>query len=184
MVFSLREREASSGRGRQFCWSLACAVCLCGCGLPPARLSGSLNKRDRGNEVLPVVFQDDSLGCGVAAVAMLLAHAHMAVPYSQLRREVEPGRALSLAELGALASHHGLTTHGVLATAREIGSLAIPWIAHLKSGIGHYVVVERSFANEVLVADPASGRMVYAKREFSQQWDGYGLVIDGTSAIR
>jgi ATP-binding cassette, subfamily B, bacterial len=110
---------------------------------------------------------------------MFLMKSGASIDIDALRREVTitaPG--LTLLSLKNLAQAHGVRTIGLAVKPSGLPRLTTPWVAHLKSGVGHYVVVENVSLGRVTVADPARGRLLYSQTAFELAWSGNALVMD------
>lgn len=77
------------------------------------------------------------------------------------------------------AALHGIELTGVRADPWQHVDFPVPWIAHLRSRIGHYVVVERKEDNSWIIADPAIGRLQVPDRLIRDRWTGYALIVEG-----
>jgi ABC-type bacteriocin/lantibiotic exporter with double-glycine peptidase domain len=89
-----------------------------------------------------IVRQRSTTDCGLAALATLASMIGAPLDYHELL--VDAGivtDGLTLVRYNG--SHHETAFHwrGWAAAAAE--SLPVPWLAHWRSGNGHYVVVER-----------------------------------------
>jgi len=124
-----------------------------------------------------VILQQSQNDCGLAALAMLGRAIGTPIDLAELRRTVSVGRTgLTMLSLREIADAYGVTTEGVYADPLEGPELPTPWIAHLRTGVGHYVVVERYEGLQWTVADPTRGRVQYSEAAFRRVWSGYALV--------
>ncbi|MGS2640714.1 ABC transporter transmembrane domain-containing protein [Streptosporangium sp. LJ11] len=124
---------------------------------------------------VPVRLQMTRTECGAACLAMVLSHHGRDTSVSECRELLGPGRdGVSPAGLVAAA-----TGHGMRATAERVGDpLAAPptrpVIAYWDRD--HYVVVERFGPVRVHIVDPARGRRVLSREEFTSEYGG--VLID------
>ena len=125
-----------------------------------------------------VVLQRNDADCGVSALLTLAHIAGIPVHELSLRADVpyHPEGA-SLLMLAQAAARQGIRLTAIRATEPAAAMLAVPWIAHLGGGNGHYVVVVTIDGDGVTTADPARGRVRYSTADFLARWTGYGLVI-------
>jgi len=158
------------------------ALCLgSGSGLEPALgyapIGGAKSVRIGGPE--SVIRQRTGNDCGLVALTILLRDVGTVADLRQLHREVPiQGGGATMLALRQAAATHGVALRGVFADPLRSGALPTPWIAHLNSGGGHYVVVERSESARWIVADPSVGIVEYSENAFKRRWSGYALILD------
>ena len=91
---------------------------------------------------VPVVRQQTATECGLACLAMVLAHYGCRTTLRALRDTVDIGRdGASLRTLVALARSAGMDTHAYRAPAAKLTELPLPLVLHWEDA--HYVVLER-----------------------------------------
>lgn len=153
-----------------FAAGAACRRAVAAGGVLPNQAQGVA----RGNH--DVIRQRERNDCGLAAIATLAQAIGVHLDMSDLERE-NPihGPGLTLLDLVRIARAHGIALRGVF--ARVPNGLTTPWIAHLRTQDGHYVVVEEALANGFIVGDPASGVKAVSVETFRTLWSGYGLVL-------
>jgi ATP-binding cassette subfamily B protein len=116
---------------------------------------------------IPIVYQLDVVECGTACLAMILAHLGHARPLVAARSVCDPGRdGLTLDEIvaGARALHLETQVHPAH-RFEELASFPLPAIAHWRRN--HFVVIERLGRDDVVVLDPARGRLNVSASEFN-----------------
>jgi ABC-type bacteriocin/lantibiotic exporter with double-glycine peptidase domain len=146
-----------------------------------ARVSAEMLDRPSYLDASGIVRQRSTTDCGLAALATLASMIGAPLDYHELL--VDAGivtDGLTLGAIQRIASRNGISLEGVAAAAAE--SLPVPWLAHWRSGNGHYVVVERREGDGWIVADPGRGRIRYSGRAFRRRWSGYALVIGSSNA--
>jgi ATP-binding cassette subfamily B protein len=124
-------------------------------------------RRVRMPRRIPIVYQLDSVECGTACLAMILAHFGHRRALSAARRVCDPGRdGLSLGELTEAAHAWGLgvDAHAPPESAEQFAAIPLPAIAHWRHN--HFVVIERFRADALTIIDPARGRQTIARSEF------------------
>jgi ABC-type bacteriocin/lantibiotic exporter with double-glycine peptidase domain len=133
-----------------------------------------------GEDVIPQQRVND---CGLVAIAMLGDRIGLPIDLTDLEANIsiEP-TGLTMLEVHDIAAAYGLRLKGVFIGPRNRPSWRTPWIAHLRSGNGHYVVVERHDDSKWTIADPGRGRVRYSEAAFAGLWSGYALVLDIGSA--
>src|ERR1700741_4001830 len=91
---------------------------------------------------VPYIPQMESVECGAASLAMVLAHHGHHAPLSDVRRACRISRDGASAEtICEAARGYGLEAEGVHAEFPGIRALPLPAILHW--GFSHYVVLER-----------------------------------------
>jgi ATP-binding cassette, subfamily B, bacterial len=124
---------------------------------------------------IPIVYQLDSVECGTACLAMLLAHFGYRRALSAARRVCDPGRdGMSVGELSAAACALGLQVdaHQPPDSLNDFGLIPLPAIAHWRRN--HFVVIERVREDALTIIDPARGRQTITRSEFK---DACGVLL-------
>lgn len=124
----------------------------------------------------PDLRQGETAECGLAALAILLAHHGRPVPLETLRTEAGSTRLGSTARtLLTLARRHGLESRAFRKEPEGLAALGFPLIVH--SRFIHFLVVEGMTDREVLVNDPACGPRSVPLDEFAEDFTGIALTI-------
>jgi ATP-binding cassette, subfamily B, bacterial CvaB/MchF/RaxB len=147
-----------------------------------------LNARGRlratSSRELPVVRQNWGNDCGLAALATVAAYHGCRFDYDDFANEVALDRhGTDLLALSRIAGRLGFRTHAVRASYDAIPRCTLPAIAHLRRrlGGGHFVVVHRWNAAQVVLADPAVGLRKLSRTAFGRRSTGYLLIIHPAS---
>lgn len=128
----------------------------------------------------PVHIQMESVECGAAALAILLAHYGRHVPLEQLRAECRVSRNGSNArDLLFAAREHGFEAAGYQMDLDELQRLRGPAIIYW--AFQHFMVIEgfsRRWGKTVVrVNDPAGGRRTMAHDEFDLGFAGVVIMV-------
>lgn len=128
------------------------------------------------------VQQAEEMDCGAASLAMICKHFDIPMTLGKLRELANvttQGATLdSLARAGEVL---GFTTRGVQCTFESLRGFEVPFIVHWEGY--HYVVVYGTSADQVWVADPATGFRKMGVEEFERGWSGTCLLFTAPSDL-
>ena len=135
----------------------------------------SFVRRERHHRVrVPTVLQMEAAECGAAALAMVLAHHGCWVTLEELRTACGVSRdganARSIVEA---ARAYGLDAKGVGIELDRLPDQSFPCIAYWD--FAHFVVVEGTSRDGVLLDDPARGRVTVPWAEADRSFTGLVL---------
>ena len=124
--------------------------------------------------------QHDATDCGAACLAFVLHHYHLNVSLAQLRGKTGTDQwgttALGLVEA---AESSGLSAKGIRCQIADLGSIALPAIAHLQLEHGrHFVVITAVGRRGYKIMDPAIGKVVmWTQEHFARTWSGAVIIL-------
>jgi ATP-binding cassette, subfamily C, bacterial len=125
----------------------------------------------------PLILQLETVECGAAALAIILAHYGRIVPLATLRRDCGVSRDGSkVSNILKAAKAYGLVAK---AFKRDIGALkdtAYPYVVHWR--FSHFLVVEGCRRGRVYLNDPASGRRSVPFEEFDGSYTGIVMTFE------
>ena len=127
------------------------------------------------------VYQQDSMDCGAACLAMLLNHYGRHADMATVRFLCGNSKnGLSLLGINNAAQKLGFETKAVrLSFEALIEDAPLPCILHWKGK--HFIVIYKIGKNKVYVADPAIGKVSYTFEEFTKEWthneEGQGFAL-------
>ena len=124
-----------------------------------------------------VIRQRGRSDCGAAALRMILDH--YGIEGSSLD-ELEAAlrtrsNGTSLLALKRVAAERGLSSQGLRLNVEGLSQVPMPVIAHVHRS--HFVVVRRA-GDQLVVDDPAIGRLRMSATAFSRAWDGIILTFE------
>ncbi|YCA44036.1 peptidase domain-containing ABC transporter [Bacillus sp. JZ8] len=124
------------------------------------------------------IEQAEHSECGLACVAMILNHAGAQVRIQELRDKYGvPRGGYKLTDLKNMMEEFQVTTAAIKVSAEAVGDLKTPFIAFWNQK--HYIVVERTKKQKILICDPATGRRWIDQQEFREKFSQIGLIVKG-----
>ena len=124
----------------------------------------------------PTILQIEIVGCGAAALGIILAYYGRIVPLAELREECGVSRDGSKASKIILAARrYGMEAEGYKIELEQITKEKPPFIVFWE--FNHFLVVEGFDKTRVFLNDPASGRRQVSWQQFSRSFTGVMLEI-------
>ncbi|MES2217889.1 MAG: cysteine peptidase family C39 domain-containing protein [Pseudomonadota bacterium] len=136
-----------------------------------------MRKRFKVN--IKTILQLSETECGMAALAMLLAYHRVNLPIEILREQCGSSRdGCKATTLLTVAREFGFQADGYRVELEDIIALAKPVIAFWN--FNHYVVICGAGPKNVIINDPARGKMTISLAEFDKAFTGIILAITPT----
>ncbi len=131
----------------------------------------------------PVILQMETLECGAACLAMVLAYYGKWVPMEQLRIDCGVSRDGSNAKnMLRAARHHGMEAKGFRLEPEELLDLTFPCVVFWEEN--HFMVVNGIRGKHVYVNDPAGGTQRMGLDEFKRGFSGVVLTFSPTDEFK
>lgn len=131
---------------------------------------------------LPMILQSEAAECGLACVAMVMAHHGHAIGLPEIRRQHGVSmRGVTLKDLSKVASALCLLPRPLRLELDELAELKTPCILHWD--LNHFVVLATITTNGVVIHDPAVGVRKLSFDEVSKHFTGVALELSPTSEI-
>lgn len=142
---------------------------------PPDEAEQSINLRGPFKKY-PMVYQRNSLECGITCLQMTCLFYGKSVSLSQLREMCDIGRGgTSMLDLAEAAEQLGLLSRGVRTTYAGLMKLKPPLICYWKQN--HFVVLYEINASHALVGNPAIGLERIDRASFTRDFSNYALEL-------
>ena len=123
-------------------------------------------------------FQQQTMECGLAALAIVLRSFGRDVALDDLRARVHVSREGTTARLlRRIAAEYGLKARGFKTTPQGLRALPLPIVAHMN--FVHFVVIEGFGKDAVYVNDPACGPIDIPWHRFDLAFTGTALTFHG-----
>lgn len=125
-----------------------------------------------------VELQVSPEGCGPAVLATLLRWVGTPIPLDQIMEEAElRADGITLAEFARLAQRYGVPGTWYDVPRPDLDRLPLPFVAHLRSSGGHFVIVRELDQRLVLIADPAKGLVIEPRSLLEHAFTGRAFLL-------
>src|SRR5690606_4437171 len=123
----------------------------------------------------PLILQNENAECGLAALAMVFHHFGLKMDLISLR-EIFPvsQRGMTAVDLRRIAAHFGFDTKILRMELEQFRTLSLPCILHWD--FNHFVVLAGQKNGQLIIHDPAVGRIKLSTDEASPHFTG--IVIE------
>ena len=122
------------------------------------------------------IQQMDSMECGAACLAMILARFGHHAPLAEVRQACVVGRdGASAAAIINAAAKFGLKGEAYASEVEELALLSMPAILHWE--FRHFLILEKITAAKAVVMDPSSGRRTVSLAQLRTSYTGVVMVF-------
>ena len=120
---------------------------------------------------VPVVMQMESLECGAASLAMILAYFGKWVPLEEVRISCGVSRdGSNLKDVAEAGMGYGLVPTAYKSDVEGLSTIDLPAIIHWN--FNHFVVLCKISKNYAIINDPAQGRVKVSIKELDESFTG------------
>ena len=135
-----------------------------------------------------IIKQHDITDCGAACLASIAAFYKLFLPIAVIRQHCGTNQSGTSA-LGLIRASEklGFKAKGVKAGIEALPHIPLPAIAHvvLKSGLSHYVVIQKLRKNKIYFMDPGPGKIEkLSVEEFEKLWTGVLIFLNPSEDFR
>ncbi len=88
----------------------------------------------------------------------------------------------SLLSISDSLQHWNMETAAIKATAEKLEALPVPFVVHLKTGGGKFMVVKKITPEEVVYLNEQGKEQSFAREDFLQRWDNVVLLAEAGEA--
>jgi len=132
------------------------------------------------------IKQHDYKDCGCACLATICKQYGLKYPISKIRDVAGTDKqGTSASGIMKAAEQLGFTAKGFRVSKQEdlFNKFPLPAIAHvvIDGGLLHYMVIHKITKDQIIVADPGKGIVIYKPEEFFEIWTGILLLMTPTT---
>lgn len=127
-----------------------------------------------------IVRQQDLKDCGVCCLLSIMKYYGGYIPLEKLRQDTQTSLEGTTAyHLVKTAKNYGFDAYGMkLDKLSELENIILPVIAHIEiNNLNHFVVIYKITEAEVIVMDPAKGKVKISRNDFESLWTGNTLIL-------
>lgn len=122
-----------------------------------------------------IVRQQDLKDCGVCSLLSIIKYYGGYIPLEKLRQDTQTSLEGTTAyHLVKAAKNYGFDAYGMkVEKLKELENSILPVIAHVEiNNMNHFLVIYSITQNDVIVMDPAKGKVKISKNDFESIWSG------------
>ena len=127
-----------------------------------------------------IVRQQDLKDCGVCSLLSIIKFYGGFIPLEKLRVDTRTSLEGTTAyHLVKAAENYGMNAYGAkLEKVKDLETIVLPAIAHvIVNGLNHFLVIYKVTKKEIIVMDPAKGKVKIKKREFESIWTKHVIIL-------
>lgn len=122
------------------------------------------------------------MDCGATCLRMVCRHYGRNISIYRLRQLCQVTKnGVNLLGVSEAAEKIGFRTHGVRLTPKQLEEIPLPCILHWQQD--HFVVLYQVKKGIYYIADPATGKHAYSRKEFTDNWFAHKELHQGLSLL-
>ena len=126
-----------------------------------------------------VVRQSEDHSCGAASLATILQMQHHLISEKTILNLIKDEGSTSFLDLSSVANTYNFFATGVNVSFKQLRSLKVPVIAHLKTKYtDHFTVIRGINKYFIELADPSWGNVLISHSKFKKLFSGNILIIN------
>ncbi|CDR52647.1 peptidase domain-containing ABC transporter [Staphylococcus schweitzeri] len=120
--------------------------------------------------------QSEHSECGLACVTMLIDFWKKKQSLSEMREKYGvPNGGYNLAQMQFILQQYGISSKAIKIKAESIKAVPVPFIVFWKSK--HFIIVEKILSKNVIIIDPAIGKIKISYSEFKKNYSDISLYL-------
>lgn len=131
----------------------------------------------------PILRQSEAAECGLACVGMIASHYGHKFDMPSLRRRFSISmKGATLETIANVATNLNFSPRAIRCELEELRELRCPAILHWN--LSHYVVLVKSSGREIVVHDPAHGKVKMGLEKASRHFTGVAMELRPTEQFQ
>ncbi len=128
-----------------------------------------------------VVLQKGKNDCGAASLKMIFNYFKINVDLSEISKKTLTKNGTNMLKIKKLAEEKGLKVSAYKMNIKDLKKVRSFAILHLKND--HFVVLDINVNKNIIILDPAIGKLSFETENFEKNWSGNILVFRTSGSI-
>jgi ATP-binding cassette, subfamily B, bacterial len=134
------------------------------------------------NNAFPIILQDHIIQCGPVCLQMIAKYHGQNIELIELETLTRMNdNGTTILNLNQAAESIGFKSCAVKISFEELTIAPLPAIAHWNNN--HFLVVYKANKDTVWVADPKSGKKIYTRKAFCDNWLNSSLATETDGVV-